>query len=284
LLEFTYLCIHVYIYQRNERRRRRLDKEILNMEEAAEFFGVSIKTFIKLLKEESVPARKIGREWRFSKKALVDWLIEGNSKDYSSSETETRDFFDKIAPEWENISGELHNDAIINRIANTDILKKNMTLVDLGAGDGYISRACAHLVRKVIAVDISPGMLKALESKAMDDNIQNIELIAGDGQDLPLEDCTVDIVCASMYLHHIEEPIIALKEMYRILKNGGRVYLVDFVRHKDKKLVDEMHDIWAGFKINEVEEWFKNEGFKNIHTEKLDDLKAFILKAEKERS
>ncbi|NLO40177.1 MAG: helix-turn-helix domain-containing protein, partial [Ruminiclostridium sp.] len=37
------------------------------MEEAAELFGVSIKTFIKLLREENVPARKIGREWRFSK-------------------------------------------------------------------------------------------------------------------------------------------------------------------------------------------------------------------------
>ncbi len=38
-----------------------LDKEILTMEDAAEFFGVSVKTFIKLLKEEKVPGRKIGR-------------------------------------------------------------------------------------------------------------------------------------------------------------------------------------------------------------------------------
>jgi predicted HTH domain antitoxin len=34
-----------------------MEKEILNMEEAANLFGVSIKTFIKLLKEENVPAR-----------------------------------------------------------------------------------------------------------------------------------------------------------------------------------------------------------------------------------
>ena len=83
-----------------------MEKEILNMEEAAELFGVSIKTFIKLLREENVPARKIGREWRFSKGALVNWLSKGSSKEYSSSEQETRRFFEQVADKWEQISGQ----------------------------------------------------------------------------------------------------------------------------------------------------------------------------------
>ena len=66
-----------------------MEKEILTMEEAAERFSVSIKTFIKLLKEEKVPGRKIGREWRFSRKALIDWLSSGDSQVYSSSEGDT---------------------------------------------------------------------------------------------------------------------------------------------------------------------------------------------------
>ncbi len=56
--------------------------DILNLEEAMEFLKVSEKTLIKLLREEHIPARKIGREWRFSKEALLRWLASGDSIDY----------------------------------------------------------------------------------------------------------------------------------------------------------------------------------------------------------
>lgn len=59
-----------------------LDNGILNVEQAIEFLGVSEKTLIKLLREEHIPARKIGREWRFSKDALIGWLSSGDSIDY----------------------------------------------------------------------------------------------------------------------------------------------------------------------------------------------------------
>lgn len=59
-----------------------MDNEVLNLEQAMEFFGVSERTMIKLLREERIPARKIGREWRFSKNALLNWLGEGNSINY----------------------------------------------------------------------------------------------------------------------------------------------------------------------------------------------------------
>lgn len=59
-----------------------MDNNILNIEQAVEFLGVSEKTLIKLLREEHIPARKIGREWRFSKQALINWLAEGDSYNY----------------------------------------------------------------------------------------------------------------------------------------------------------------------------------------------------------
>ncbi|MCL2574048.1 MAG: helix-turn-helix domain-containing protein [Defluviitaleaceae bacterium] len=70
-----------------------MDNEILNLEQAMELFGVSERTMIKLLREENVPARKIGREWRFSKTALLRWLGEGNSASYNThaDEAEPRD-------------------------------------------------------------------------------------------------------------------------------------------------------------------------------------------------
>lgn len=60
--------------------------EILNTEQACELLSISLKTFQKLLREESIPGRKIGREWRFSKQALIDWIGQGRSKDYKDEE------------------------------------------------------------------------------------------------------------------------------------------------------------------------------------------------------
>lgn len=61
-----------------------MDNDVLNLEQAIEFFGVSERTMIKMLREERIPARKIGREWRFSKSALLRWLGEGDSFNYLS--------------------------------------------------------------------------------------------------------------------------------------------------------------------------------------------------------
>lgn len=59
-----------------------MNDDILNLEQTVEFLGVSEKTLIKLLREEHIPARKIGREWRFSREALLRWLASGDSINY----------------------------------------------------------------------------------------------------------------------------------------------------------------------------------------------------------
>jgi excisionase family DNA binding protein len=58
------------------------DREILTIEEAAALLGVSVKTFNKVLHTEEIPARKIGREWKFSRRALIEWVGQGRSTDF----------------------------------------------------------------------------------------------------------------------------------------------------------------------------------------------------------
>jgi len=265
-----------------------MEKEILTMEEAAELFAVSIKTFIKLLKEEKIPARKIGREWRFSRKALIEWLSSGDSQTYSSSDSETREFFNEVAPSWEDIRKSYYDESIKNKIDELNILNKSMTIVDLGAGDGYISRAVAKSVKRAVAVDISKEMLRELQDRAGKSGINNIETIECDGQDIKVKDSSFDIVFANMYLHHLEQPEVAVKEMFRIVKQGGLVFLADFYEHNDSEMMKKMHDVWPGFNIEEINKWFVKNGFKNVKIEDLANKKAgknsaniFILTAYK---
>ena len=57
-------------------------RDVLNIEEAAHLLGVSVKTFNKVLHTQALPARKIGREWKFSRQALIDWVASGVSSDF----------------------------------------------------------------------------------------------------------------------------------------------------------------------------------------------------------
>jgi excisionase family DNA binding protein len=56
--------------------------EILTIEQAAELIGVSVKTFNKVLHSQSIPGRKIGREWKFSRRALIEWVGSGRSDQF----------------------------------------------------------------------------------------------------------------------------------------------------------------------------------------------------------
>lgn len=110
-----------------------MDNNILNIEQAIEFLGVSEKTLIKLLREEHIPARKIGREWRFSKQALIDWLSTGDSTNYiskselyqvSKDEAGTRqDILDSICEKISNLRES-------NSVEKFLTLEKNISIPD----------------------------------------------------------------------------------------------------------------------------------------------------------
>ncbi len=65
--------------------------EILNIEQAAELLGVSVKTFNKVLHSQDLPARKIGREWKFSRAALIHWVGSGRSSKFYRENAEEED-------------------------------------------------------------------------------------------------------------------------------------------------------------------------------------------------
>lgn len=272
-----------------------MSKEILNLEGAAALFEVSIKTFIKLLKEEEVPGRKIGREWRFKKEALIKWLSLGNSMEYSSSDSDndTKEFYDNIAHEWEEIRKGYYNESVKNIILNSGLLDKKMKVVDIGSGSGYISRAIAESVRKVIAIDISSKMLKELELRAKQEKIKNIVTIEGNGLKIPISNDSIDIVCSNMYLHNIEDPVSAIIEMNRILKKGGTVFLADLYEHTNKELRESLNDKQFGFNVGSLKTLFMDNGFSNIEIKPINNdtikkgkkksTKIFILKAVKKK-
>ena len=109
------------------------------------------------------------------------------------------------------------------------IYSDSPVVVDLGAGPGLFIKALAERTPglRAIGVECAPYMLEAAVGLP-----SRCELISEDLHDphLPLADGTVDAVMASVVLHEMNQPLRTLMEMQRLLKPGGRFYILDWVR------------------------------------------------------
>ncbi len=54
------------------------EKDVLNVEEAGEFLGFAPYTIREKARDGQIPGRKIGGEWRFSRRRLLEWIEEGD--------------------------------------------------------------------------------------------------------------------------------------------------------------------------------------------------------------
>lgn len=103
-------------------------------------------------------------------------------------------------------------------------------LLDLGCGAGENSVYFAQKGANCIAADYSPGMVEVALKLAAANGV-SIEGHTANAMALDFADNTFDIVYASNLLHHIPDPKIALKEMHRVLKPGGKACFWDPLKH-----------------------------------------------------
>jgi excisionase family DNA binding protein len=64
-----------------EQRIAEMDEEILDVTRAARVLGVSSKTVYSMARQGKIPATRVGREWRFSRKMLIDWVAKSSEND-----------------------------------------------------------------------------------------------------------------------------------------------------------------------------------------------------------
>jgi len=105
--------------------------------------------------------------------------------------------------------------------------------LDIGCGPGHTALAFAPRVREVVAVDLTEDMLTQGRRLAGERGIGNAVFQRGDVEDLPFPDGSFDLVTSRYSAHHYPHPLVALREVARVLKPGGTLLLVDVVAPDD---------------------------------------------------
>lgn len=139
-----------------------------------------------------------------------------------------------------------------------------MVIADLGAGEGTLSLLLAQRSERVIAVDSSPKMVEYGTSIAERNGVANLEYRLGDLEELPLRDREADVVLLHQSLHHALHPSRALAEAFRIVRPGGRVVIMDLLKHRFEEARDMYADVWLGFSQNELNDLLSDAGFRDV--------------------
>jgi ubiquinone/menaquinone biosynthesis C-methylase UbiE/DNA-binding MarR family transcriptional regulator len=146
------------------------------------------------------------------------------------------------------------------------VLMPPLVIADLGAGEGTFSQLLARRAKKVIAVDNSEKMVEYGADLARKHGVKNLEYRQGDIEDVPIRKASVDLAFFSQALHHARHPQQAVAEAWRILKPGGRIVVLDLMRHTYEQARELYADLWLGFSEVEVGRFLRHAGFSNVET------------------
>ncbi|NEQ35093.1 MAG: class I SAM-dependent methyltransferase [Okeania sp. SIO3I5] len=103
-------------------------------------------------------------------------------------------------------------------------------LLDLGCGAGENSVYFAKKGARCLATDYSPGMVDVAVNLAEKNGVK-VEGKVMDAMALEFPDNTFDFVYASNLLHHLPNPTLAIREMHRVLKPGGKACFWEPLKH-----------------------------------------------------
>ena len=144
-------------------------------------------------------------------------------------------------------------------------IRPGQTIADLGAGSGYYSFRIAPRVGpkgKVLAIDIQPEMLRAIEARARREQVDNVVTILGSADDPHLADASVDLLFMVDVYHELEYPYEVMTRVRTALKPDGRVALIEYRKEDPAVAIKDVHKMSEQQIIRELEA----AGFKHLRT------------------
>jgi ArsR family transcriptional regulator len=267
-----------------------LKAEELSVAELQEILGMgqsTISTHLSQLKQAGlVEDRRTGKSNLYRPttvwgRPLEEILAEARKElaEFAQDQTAMRRVLkkrqDKVRAFFDSVAGRLGKDYVPGKSwkSMAEALLRLMppvTIADLGAGEGSFALLLSQKAVRVIAVDSSARMIEVGREQAARHGVKNVEYRLGDMEEVPIASGEVDLVFFSQSLHHALHPERALAEAARILAPGGRIVVLDLLKHRFEEAREMYADEWLGFSEAELESMLENAGFANVETAVVD--------------
>jgi demethylmenaquinone methyltransferase/2-methoxy-6-polyprenyl-1,4-benzoquinol methylase len=147
--------------------------------------------------------------------------------------TEVRQMFSSIATRYD-VTNEVLSFGIHRLWRRTAVrlsaAKAGDSILDCATGTGDLALAFKRKVGasgRVVGTDFCPEMLQSAPGKAAQAGLQ-VEFQVADAMALPFPTATFDVASIAFGIRNVDDPVVCLKEMARVVKPGGRVVVLEF--------------------------------------------------------
>jgi DNA-binding transcriptional ArsR family regulator len=174
---------------------------------------------------------------------------------------------DELAGERGTETSEVIDATVLEELAAEPI----GALLDVGTGTGHILKLLGGKATRAVGIDISSDALRLARTKVHSAGLSHCELQRGDMYDLPFAAPLFDTAVAERVLADAERPVLALAEICRTLKHGGRVIVIeDF---------DALIATSPANPIATLREWFSKAGLEISRVRPVDTEAGHLLLA-----
>ena len=169
-------------------------------------------------------------------------------------------------------------------------LQPGETVLDLGSGGGIDVLLSARRVGptgKAYGLDMTDDMLALARENQRKAGVENVEFLRGEIENIPLPDCSVDVIISNCVINLSADKDRVLREAFRVLKPGGRFAVSDVVVRGDVPAeVRKSMLLWVGCIAGALREddyatKLKHAGFESVEIEptriyNIEDARAFL--------
>ena len=173
------------------------------------------------------------------------------------------EFFNRNAAQWDAIRALHIDDSQVEHAFEALWPQKSVRhFLDIGTGTGRILEMVAPKVEAGIGIDMSRDMLAVARVNLERAGIKNCYVRHGNMNGLAFSDESFDLITFHLVLHYAESPGNALREASRVLRDGGRIVVIDFTTHQEANLAEERGHKWLGFADEEMLTWQEEAGLE----------------------
>lgn len=179
---------------------------------------------------------------------------------------------------WDNVSDvydvfeDVYNGEVNKKVSMNvaSYLDENDTVLELACGTGLITRCAAPACKKLVATDLSVGMLKKTEDNCF--GMRNVVFRKADIMNINCSDERFDKVIAGNVIHLLDDPDGAVAEMNRVCKKGGLIIIPTYINKdeqgKQNLFTQVVDKAGAGFKrqftLDSYRQYFEQLGYEDV--------------------
>ena len=148
-----------------------------------------------------------------------------------------------------------------NYTISSSNVKEGDHVLDIAGGTGDLAIKFIKKVGpsgKVILSDINESMLHEGRKNLINHGIIDVEFVQANAESLPFEDNTFDCVSIAFGLRNVTDKDAALKQMYRVLKKGGTLLILEFSK-VENQMLEKAYDFYSFNLIPKFGEYFAND-------------------------